>query len=239
MAPGSQLNSSLPSTFRHLIARPAIVQEEIPLAIHPEGATMADEEQHTGPLEPADQQPIGSDASGKGLSRRAFVAIAVVVVAMVAAGLWAFNFFGNAGQSDELRREALETSWKQAQKDEAPGVDFEFRISNPAAETKPALSFDHGGKVTVEDSCFEATSDYIVLVDGSLAIEDLTDADVNANSLSCESAELTPIFWTSRLSFDSEGSASWIAYGADGSVLGKDLKEQIPEAILEEDESGE
>lgn len=194
-----------------------------------------DSSEETEPIQPEDP----ADPSPKrGLSTRAIVAIAVAVVLVAGGAFWALSWLSTSGERDiAAQRQALADNWKKAQADEAPGVDFELKISNGELEGKPSLSFDHEGMVTAKDSCFEATSEYIVREDGSLAIEDLSNSWQSGENVSCGEAEASEIFWTSTVSFNLETSDSWTAYDAAGKALVSGLKEKLPVATIEPDET--
>lgn len=188
-------------------------------------------------FEPTGAEDPNGTTSKRGLSTRAIVAIAVAVVLVAGGAFWALSWLSTSGERDiAIQRQGLAKNWKKAQADEAPGVDFELKISNGEAPGKPSLSFDHEGMVTAKDSCFEATSAYIVREDGSLAIEDLSNSWQSAEDLSCSDAEAGPIFWTSTVSFNMETSDSWTAYDAAGKPLVSELKEKRPVVTLETDE---
>lgn len=190
--------------------------------------------------EPTEELDTEKGQPRRGLSTRAIVAIAVAVALVAGGAFWALSWYSTSGERDiAAQRQALAKSWKEAQSDAAQGVDFDLKISNGNLDSKPSLSFDHEGLVTAKDSCFEATSEYIVRADGSLAIQDLTGSWQTEENLSCSDAEPSSIFWTSKVSFNMETSDSWTAYGADGKSLVPELKEKRIIAEIETDDDSE
>lgn len=164
------------------------------------------------------EELLGFEADGprfRGpLSPWVFVAIVIGVV-LVAGGLFALSHFSGPGSDPRVaQRAALSQSWKAAQKDRAQGVDFELSVSNAKASDAPALSFQHSGSVSLVDKCFEASSKYIVLKNGSLVVKDLS----HARTLGAEncSSKAPDVFLLSKLSY---GGKSWTAYGADGKKI--------------------
>lgn len=162
-------------------------------------------------------EPIGPTRK---LSTRAIVAISVGFALVIGGAFWGISWLTTADDRRDAEQSlALSKSWKAAQEAEAKGVDFELRISDPEI----SMSFDHEGTVSVEDSCYQANSDYIVLNDGSLAIRDLTGSWNKDDTAICSDAEPSAIFLAGKLSFEAK---SWVAYGADGAKLIDDLVEQ-------------
>jgi len=157
-----------------------------------------------------------------GLSRRGTVGLIIVAALLVggAVGLVKWNENHNELQAAQ-RSEALAQAWKKAQPKRAQGVDFELKISSTSAAGHPVLVFDHSGKVTAKDSCFQASSKYMVLKDGSLVIRDLSGTD-SGNRGDCAGKSISPIFLSSKVSFQGKG---WTAYGPDEKALVENLKE--------------
>lgn len=196
-------------------------------------------EDSSGAFEPSEVEEPKEATPKRGLSTRAIVAIAMAVVLVAGGAFWALSWLSTSGERDiASQRQALAENWKKAQADEAPGVDFELKISNGEAPGKPSLSFDHEGMATAKDSCFEATSAYIVREDGSLAVEDLSNSWESGEDAACSEAKAGPIFWTSTVSFNME-TYGWTAYDAAGKPLVSELKEKRPAVTLEtDDDSG-
>ena len=147
--------------------------------------------------------------------------IAIAAILLVAGGLWALGHFGS---SEQRAQDALASSWQKAQSDEARGVDFELAISNSDLDGAPTMTFHHSGSVSLVNECFEASSKYIVLSDGSLAIENLSDARP-LQAAGCDAGKIDPIFYASKMGFGNDG---WTAYGADGKKLIGGLMETRP-----------
>lgn len=188
-------------------------------------------EEDSPSVEPEDDPRSSPRSGSRKISTGAIVAIAVAALVVVGTAFWAIGWSATSDdREDSARRSALTESWKTAQAKEAPGVDFELEISNSAAVPESSLSFDHRGIVTVDAGCFEASSEYIVLEDGSLAIQDLSNPWQRDGSSSCENSEFSSIFWTSKVSFS---SGSWTAYGADGAELLGGLEEKHPPIELQ------
>jgi len=184
-------------------------------------------------MEPEDRVPIryrpqdepgdsGESRIRHGLSPRGVVAL-VLVAALLAAGAIGAVKWSDAHSEQQAteRTEALKTAWEKNQKSEVRGVDFQMTVKNAEASRAPELDFSHSGTVTAMDRCFKATSDYIVLSDGSLAIRDLSR--VSDSGSECAGSGTSPLFYTSKLSFKGK---SWTAYGADGKELLTGLKEE-------------
>ena len=194
-------------------------------------------EDSSGAFEPSETEGPREATPKRGLSTRAIVAIAMAVVLVAGGAFWALSWLSTSGERDiASQRQALAENWKKAQADEAPGVNFELKISNSELAGKPSLSFDQEGMATAKDSCFEATSAYIVREDGSLAVEDLSNSwKSGEDAAACSEAEAGPIFWTSTVSFNME-TYGWTAYDAAGKPLVSELKEKRPAVTLETDD---
>lgn len=186
-------------------------------------------------MEPEDRVPIRyrpQDEPGAprgtqgrhGISTKSVVALVVVAGLLIAGAVGAVKWTeGQNAQRAAQRTEALKTAWEKNQKLEVRGVDFQMTVRNATEKRAPELDFSHSGTVTAKDRCFKATSDYIVLQDGSLAIRDLSR--VSDSGSECASSGTSPLFYTSKLSFKGK---SWTAYGADNKVLLTGLKEERP-----------
>lgn len=131
----------------------------------------------------------------------------------------------------ELRSDLAE-SWKVASKDEASGVDFEMRLRGEFQSNQFTMKFDHDGKVELKDSCYEAESSYLVKSDGSIAIEDLSHAEVVGKSVGCEDTAIDGLYWTATMDYSEDG---WTARGANGKPILNKIQEERIEATLESD----
>ena len=195
-------------------------------------------EEDAEPLELNEADGLGDVAPKRMLTTRAIVAIAAAVVIVAGGAFWALSWFSTADDRDiASQRQALSESWKQAQADEAQGVDFDLEL-NSSELGGSSLSFDHTGMVSAKDECFEATSEYIVREDGSLAIQDLTGAWQNTENSQCANRDFSSIFLASKVSFNMETSDSWTAYDARGNALVSDLKEKPVEIELQIQDMG-
>jgi hypothetical protein len=182
---------------------------------------------------------LSQEEEGLALRRRPTLKallIASAAILLVAGAFWALGHLSFSGERDrELRERALANSWQQAQEDEARGVDFEMEVSNSDLPGDPTMTFHHSGSVSLVDDCFEASSKYIVLEDGSLAIEGLSDART-LGATDCDSDELSPLFYASKMGFGNDG---WTAYGADGEKLLGGLMESRPSIPAEPEADAE
>lgn len=115
-------------------------------------------------------------------------------------------------------REKLQANWSSAQGSQAVSVNFDLKLQS--SDSEQSMSFNNDGKVTAADNCYTAESSYIVLTDGSLAVENLSEA---VSKEGCSESEVPSLFWTSKLSFENE---AWTAYSADSEKLVEGLKEQ-------------
>jgi len=171
--------------------------------------------------------------------RRTKLIVAGGLALVLAGGLavWGLTSFDPFGlRSLDREQAALAESWQQAQSAKVQGVDFELEVGNDALKGSPTLSFHHSGSVALVTDCFESSSSYLVLEDGSLAIEDLTDARP-LEAEGCSTAKLDPLFLTSKLSFG--GNDGWTAYSADGKrILGGLLEDSPDMAPTEEGSNG-
>jgi len=177
-------------------------------------------------LFPESDGPRHETAFDRRLSRRSILVLAGVSALAVAVLLVIFYYLSNSQTRDlESQQAALASSWKQAQPEEAQGVDFEMKIGNSDLQGNPTMSFHHSGSVALVTDCLEASSSYLVLSDGSLAIENLTDTR-SLGSPSCDRDAVDPLFSASRMSFGGDG---WTAYDGAGEKILGGLMEQMPE----------
>lgn len=161
----------------------------------------------------------------RGISTRGIIGLVIVAALLIVGAVGAVKWTQAQGEQQAAKQtEALKTAWEKNQKLEAQGVDFEMTVKNSEIKRAPELSFSHSGTVTAKDRCFKATSDYIVLQDGSLAIRNLSR--VSNSGSECASSGSSPIFFASKLTFKGK---SWTAYGADGKELLSGLKENSSE----------
>lgn len=160
---------------------------------------------------------------------RGLIGIGLIGLA-VAAVVFAFQI-PNGPDPEELRSD-LAKSWKTASKDAAPGVDFEMKLRGDFKGSKFTMVFDHQGEVVLRDSCYESKSDYLVLSDGSIAVEDLSQPELLEASVGCEEPSTRSLYWTSSLDYGENG---WTARDVAGKPLLEKIQEDRIEASLESD----
>lgn len=167
-------------------------------------------------------EPAKTDRPRRSLSTGRIIGIALAVVVGIGLLFGAMSWFSTAPDRIESQeRMALEKSWDDAQAEKAMGVDFELELRSTGSDSTFELSFDHSGTVTATDGCYQSSSDYIVLNDGSLALRDLSSTWNRSDGGDCD-GKPSELFWAGRLSF-SDGS--WQAKDARGSALSPTLEE--------------
>ncbi len=179
---------------------------------------MVEEDGVEGRIEPEDSPP-----PKRGLNTGRIVGIALAAVVGVGLIFGAMSWLSTAPERiDAQEKLALEKSWDDAQENKAEGVDFELELQSTDSASTFELSFDHSGLATATDGCYEATSDYIVLNEGSLVVRDLSSTWKRSDGGDCDQKS-SELFWMSSLSY---GDGSWSAKDARGSLLSPTLKEK-------------
>ena len=174
-------------------------------------------------IEPSEEDTVISPVRSpkrpkKSLSMRSIVAISIAIALVAVGAFWALSWLVTSDERDEAEtRQALEASWVASDAQRAFGVDFEFTVSKGDS----SLAFSHNGFVSAKDGCYEGSSEYMVLEDGSLAIKDLSGAW--ASDEACATQDPDELFWVSKLIYEGNG---WTAYGPDGEELVSELIEE-------------
>lgn len=167
--------------------------------------------------EPIKAGPV--DTSGNPVPNLTRNIMIVVGCAIVSVMILLFLIYSNWNSGSNRHKEDLANAWIENQNDEASGVFFSMKLK-PYETSVPELELNQNGLLTMRDTCFESSSRYMVMNDGSIAVESLLDEErLKALALEgCEKAEAPDYYSLSKIAYSLENS-NWVAYDSKGKDL--------------------